>query len=163
MRFIFAFAGLAIAILRFGLSAEPSTSNTAAPAQTATATTNADMLSQARTQAPVPTDSDAGPEVQAVLARTEELNQAFLHADMATLERIIASDCLQITQNGTKAKAEWLAPYRTGASRFESINPPEWRRIRLYGDVAVVTSAGEIAIVVQGERRPSRFFNTAHG
>jgi len=106
------------------------------------------------------TDSDTGPDAQAVLARNAELNQAFLHADMAMLERIIADDCLQITQNGTKTKAEWLAPYRTGASRFESVKPPEWRRIRLYGDVAVVTSAAGIVMVVQGESRPSRFFNT---
>jgi putative tryptophan/tyrosine transport system substrate-binding protein len=107
-----------------------------------------------------PGSSDSGPEVDAVLARTEQLNQAFLHADMAALERIIADDCIQITQNGTKTKAEWLAPYKSGASRFESIKPPEWRRIRLYGDVAVVTSAADIVMIVQGERRPSRFFNT---
>src|SRR5260370_38683955 len=66
-------------------------------------------------------DSESGPDTQAVLGRTEELNQAFLHTDMATLERIIADDCLQITQNGTRTKAEWLAPYKSGASRFESI------------------------------------------
>ena len=118
---------------------------------------NASAPGQTRTTT---AESDSGPDAQAVLARTEELNQAFLHADIATLERIITDDCLQITQNGSRTKAEWLEPYRTGASRFESIKPPEWRRIRLYGNVAVVTSAAEIAMVVQGERRPSRFFNT---
>src|SRR5712692_295747 len=118
---------------------------------------NASAPGQTRTTT---AESDSGPDAQAVLARTEELNQAFLHGDIATLERIITDDCLQITQNGSRTKAEWLEPYRTGASRFESIKPPEWRRIRLYGNVAVVTSAAEIAMVVQGERRPSRFFNT---
>jgi putative tryptophan/tyrosine transport system substrate-binding protein len=111
-------------------------------------------------QARAPGPSDSGPEVEAVLARTDELNHAFLQADMEALERIIADDCLQITQNGTKTKGEWLAPYKSGASRFESVNPPEWRRVRLYGDVAVVTSAADIVMVVQGERRHSRLFNT---
>jgi ABC-type uncharacterized transport system substrate-binding protein/DNA-binding beta-propeller fold protein YncE len=111
-------------------------------------------------QPPSPKESDTGPAAQAVLARTDELNQAFLSADMAALDRIIADDCLQITQNGAGTKAEWLAPYRNGTRRLESIAPPEWRRIRLYGDVAVVTSAGQIVVLVQGERRTYRLFST---
>ena len=120
----------------------------------------ASASSGAQTLRATTADSDSGPEVQAVLARTDELNQAFLQSDVASLERIIADECLQITQNGARTKAEWLAPYRSGASRFENIKPPEWRRVRLYGDVALVTSAAEIVMVVQGERRLSRFFNT---
>lgn len=116
-----------------------------------------------KTEPPLTADSDTGPDVQAVLARTEELNQAFLRSDMLTLGRIIADDCLQITQNGAATKAEWLAPFHTGAKRFDNVKPPkppEWRRVRLYGDAAIVTSAGEIAMVEQGEPRTYWIFNT---
>jgi len=111
-------------------------------------------------QARAPGPSDSGADVEAILARTEELNRAFLHADIATLERIIADDCLQITQNGTATKTEWLAPYCSGDRHFESITPPEWRRLRLYGDIGVVTSAADIVVVVRGERRTFHLFNT---
>ena len=119
------------------------------------------IVARQGTQIRGPHDNDVGPDAEAtVLARTEELNQAFLHADMPKLEQIIADDCLQITQNGAATKTEWLSPYRNGASRLVSITPPEQRRIGLYGDVAVVTSAGEIAVNVQGERRTYRLYNT---
>src|SRR5260370_41383944 len=69
-------------------------------------------------------DSDSGPDTQAVLGRTEELNQAFLHTDMATLERNIADECLPIKQNGHRTKAEGLPAKKKDDHHFDKINPP---------------------------------------
>jgi ketosteroid isomerase-like protein len=64
--------------------------------------------------------------------------RALLQQDFATLERIMAEDCVHVESNGTvRTTAQFLAAFEAGEFAFEAFDIEE-NRVRLYGDTAVV-------------------------
>lgn len=87
-----------------------------------------------------------GSEAQQVLRIDEQRRIATLNADAPLLDRLIADDATLIYGDGTtETKASFLAQVRSGKlhwTKFE-YDPA---RVRVYGDVAVVTGIGRSSI-----------------
>lgn len=65
--------------------------------------------------------------------------QAAIQQDKAALDRFIADDLIYTHGSGkTESKAEYIAAVTTGPSHYTSFTPSE-TRIRVYGDIAVLT------------------------
>jgi ketosteroid isomerase-like protein len=94
---------------------------------------------------------------QDVLRLERALNEAFLKKDRATYERMLADDYVYIHSNGsvtnkTEEIAETMSPdQKWTASKLENL------KVRIYGDVAVVTGiqtlTGSAKGYVSGLRR----------
>jgi len=73
-----------------------------------------------------------------ILALHEAGDKALMTADLAVLERIFADDYVQYNESGKAfTKQDVLNNFRTGAIRYPSIVSTN-RKIRLFGDTAVV-------------------------
>lgn len=94
--------------------------------------------------------SDSGPVVRSVLARNDRLNEAFAAADFATLDSLIDEHGLQVTVSGAQGKAQWLGPVRAGAKRVRPAGASAWRRTRVYGRLAVLSSAATFSVTNAG-------------
>ena len=76
---------------------------------------------------------------QQISALSDQLIQAQLKADTSFFERHYADDATIIHGNDELfTKAEEIANLKSGSLKYES-NVVRWRRIRVYGDTAVVT------------------------
>lgn len=74
----------------------------------------------------------------------EDWRTAILSGNIAAMDRLLADDYMAITALGTlQSKSETLASLRNGATRFRSIEVSD-RKVRFYGDAAVVTSRAEV-------------------
>ena len=83
------------------------------------------------------------------------LTDATRRNDVATLSRIYADDYHFTTYRGTTAnKADQLRAFQTGEMHFDSATVSD-RRVRIYGDAAVITGHRRQTATVRGERRPS--------
>ena len=60
------------------------------------------------------------------------------------MDSLLADDYTAITANGTlQTKQDWLASLRSGRVHFTTLNVSD-RKVRFYGDTAVVTSRVEV-------------------
>lgn len=86
-----------------------------------------------------------------ILALEEELRQAMLAGDVATLDRLIADELLFSGPTGELAtKAQDLAAYRDRVIRFLSHEPEELSVRRIGSDVALVSLRTRLAVEVNG-------------
>jgi hypothetical protein len=79
------------------------------------------------------------PTVEAIRLLEEERNQAILHGDAATLDRMTSNDYTFVTLRGEMlTKAAIVQNFRSGAAKYQSREISDLN-IRVYGDSAVVT------------------------
>jgi ketosteroid isomerase-like protein len=94
----------------------------------------------------------------AELEAIEEVRaRAVVERDLETLEVITGDDYVHVESGGMlRTKADFLAALHTGTRRFSRYETSE-RRIRLYGDVAVVHGVVENSLVTpDGASTPKR-------
>lgn len=73
----------------------------------------------------------------------EAWRNAVLASDTTAMSSLLADDYTAITANGTlQTKQDWLAGLRSGRVRFTSLEVSD-RKVRFYGNTAVVTSRAE--------------------
>src|ERR1700692_5007152 len=89
---------------------------------------------------------------QQILTLHEAGDQALMSADLAVLERIFADDYVQYNESGKAfTKRDVLNNFRTGAIRYPSI-VSTGRRIRVFGDTAVVHGSESNEGGAEGEK-----------
>ena len=93
----------------------------------------------------VNSSSQPGANLEAELARIDdERRNAYLQNDAATLDRILADDVTAVAGIGTEGdKASILADVRSHDLMYTKLTYGH-RKIRIYGDTAVVTSHAEV-------------------
>jgi ketosteroid isomerase-like protein len=75
----------------------------------------------------------------------ETWRQAILHADIPTLENLLADDYMAISSNGMlQNREQTLANLRSGKVHFTSIELSD-RKVRFYGTTALVTSLASMS------------------
>ena len=89
---------------------------------------------------------------QQILALHEAGDRALMSADLAVLAQIFADDYVQYNEAGTAfTRQDVLNNFRTGAIRYPSI-VSTGRRIRVFGDTAVVHGSESDEVEVNGKR-----------
>ncbi len=74
----------------------------------------------------------------------QEWRNAVLHSNTLTLNSLLADDYMAITYFGTlQTKDQTLADLRSGSTHFTMLNLSD-RKVRFYGQTAVVTSRAEV-------------------
>jgi ketosteroid isomerase-like protein len=104
------------------------------------------FLAVPATAKPVP-----GPTAEVLKADNARI-QARAKGDVATLGRIYGDDYVLITAEGViRSKQDQLSELRSGKLRFAPLKPTE-RTVRLFGNVALVTSRDSAGIVRNGQQ-----------
>jgi ketosteroid isomerase-like protein len=94
---------------------------------------------------------------QQIRALFEAGDQALMNADIDSLSRIFADDYVQYNASGKAfSKQEVLENLRTSAIRYPSI-VSTGRRIRLFGDMAIVHGAELDEVEADGRRFSVRY------
>ena len=94
---------------------------------------------------------------QQILALHEAGDRALMSADLAVLARIFADDYLQYNEAGRAVtKQDVLNNFRTGAIRYPSI-VSTGRKIRIFGDTAVVHGSESDEVEAAGKRFSVRY------
>ncbi len=94
---------------------------------------------------------------QQILALHEAGDRALMSADLAALARIFADDYVQYNEAGKAfTKQEVLNNFRTGAIRYPSI-VSTGRKIRVFGDTAVVHGSESDEVEINGKRSAVRY------
>jgi uncharacterized protein (TIGR02246 family) len=89
---------------------------------------------------------------QQILALHEAGDRALMNADLAVLAEIFADDYVQYNEGGEAfTKQDVLNNFRTGAIRYPSIISTS-RKIRVFGDTAVVHGAESDEVEINGKR-----------
>jgi ketosteroid isomerase-like protein len=92
-----------------------------------------------------------------ILALHEAGDKALMNADLAVLERIFSDDYVQYNESGKAfTKQEVLDNFRTGAIRYPSI-VSTGRKIRMFGDTAVVHGSESDQVEINGKRMTVRY------
>jgi uncharacterized protein (TIGR02246 family) len=99
----------------------------------------------------MPTENIENDEQQ-ILALHEAGDRALMSADLAALARIFADDYVQYDESGQDfTKQQVLERFRTGAIRYPSI-VSTGRKIRVFGNVAVVHGSESDEVEAEGKR-----------
>jgi ketosteroid isomerase-like protein len=94
---------------------------------------------------------------QQILTLHEAGDRALMSADLALLAQIFADDYVQYNEVGQAfTKQDVLNNFRTGAIRYPSI-VSTGRKIRLFGDMAVVHGSESDEVEVKGKRFAVRY------
>jgi ketosteroid isomerase-like protein len=94
---------------------------------------------------------------QQILALHEAGDKALMSADLAVLAQIFADDYVQYNEAGKPfTKQDVLDNFRTGAIRYPSI-VSTGRKIRIFGDTAVVHGSELDEVEVDGKRSTVRY------
>ncbi len=102
-------------------------------------------------------DHTKASDEQQILALHEAGDKALMNADVAALEKIFADDYVQYNESGKAfTKQEVLDSFRSGAIRYPSIVSTS-RRIRVFGDTAVVHGAESDEVETNGKRSSVRY------
>jgi uncharacterized protein (TIGR02246 family) len=89
---------------------------------------------------------------QEIDAADEQLRQAFLHADAASLDHLLADNWKVVHVNGRQQnKAQFIESLQSGRAKFLSIQIDE-RELRVFGDTAIVTARWTNTIEFKGNR-----------
>ena len=92
-----------------------------------------------------------------ILALHEAGDRALMSGDLALLARIFADDYVQYNEAGVAfTKQDVLNNFRTGAIRYPSI-VSTGRRIRIFGDTAVVHGSESDEVEADGKRFAVRY------
>jgi uncharacterized protein (TIGR02246 family) len=92
-----------------------------------------------------------------ILALHEAGDRALMNADLAALARIFADDYVQYNEAGKAfTKQDVLENFRTGAIRYPSI-VSTGRKIRVFGDTAVVHGSESDEVEAGGKRFAVRY------
>jgi len=94
---------------------------------------------------------------QEIHALFEAGDRALMNADIDALERIFADDYVQYDASGKAfTKQEVLDNLRSGAVRYPSI-VSTGRRVRLFGEMAIVHGSEADEVETDGKRFPVRY------
>jgi ketosteroid isomerase-like protein len=94
---------------------------------------------------------------QQILALHEAGDRALMSADLAVLAQIFADDYVQYNEAGKAfTKQDVLNSFRTGAISYPSI-VSTGRKIRVFGDTAVVHGSESDEVEVNGKRLAVRY------
>jgi uncharacterized protein (TIGR02246 family) len=94
---------------------------------------------------------------QQILALHEAGDRALMSADLTALEQIFADDYVQYNEAGQAfTKQQVLNNFRTGAIRYPSIVSTS-RKIRVFGDTAVVHGSESDEVEAGGKRFSVRY------
>ena len=94
---------------------------------------------------------------QQILALHEAGDKALMSADLAVLARIFADDYVQYNEAGKPfTKQDVLNNFRAGAIRYPSI-VSTGRKIRIFGDTAVVHGSESDEVEANGRRLAVRY------
>lgn len=94
--------------------------------------------------------------------------QAVVDNNIPAMDHLLAEDYVGITANGTiEDKTQTIAQRKAGTIRITTLNLDDLK-IRLYGDIAVVTSIAELAGIngqsdISGKYRYTRVYNRRLG
>jgi ketosteroid isomerase-like protein len=92
-----------------------------------------------------------------ILALHEAGDQALMSADLAALAQIFSDDYVQYDESGQAfTKQDVLDNFRTGAIRYPSIISTG-RRIRVFGDTAVVHGSESDEVEAGGKKFSARY------
>ena len=81
---------------------------------------------------------------QSIKATTEQLRQAALKGDVATLDKLLADDYIAISIfGGTSSKAEVLERFKSGKLKYDAIEISDMK-VRVYGDTALVNTTANL-------------------
>ncbi len=110
------------------------------------------LCSPAGLGATVPRPHRQPKQVVRIIERLEKRwQQAELDGNTSVMASMLSDEYLGIYANGTLAtKAETLASFKNGNTRFKSIESSD-RKIRVYGNTAVVVSKADVIGVNDGE------------
>ena len=101
--------------------------------------------------------SETQDDEQQILALHEAGDQALMSADLAMLAQIFADDYVQYNEAGRAfTKQDELENFRTGAIRYPSI-VSTGRKIRVFGDIAIVHGSESDEVEVNGKRHAVRY------
>ena len=90
--------------------------------------------------------------VKEIHAMEELWNTACVHADIATLERILADGWTVTHGDGTTdTKAKYLADLKSGARKFSGGVSEHDVVIRVYGDTAVASGSSDSTVTFNGQ------------
>jgi uncharacterized protein (TIGR02246 family) len=102
-------------------------------------------------------NSEQQTDEQQIQALHEAGDRALMSADLAVLAQIFADDYVQYNEAGKSfTKHDVLNNFRTGAIRYPSI-VSTGRKIRVFGDTAVVHGSESDEIEVNGKRSTVRY------
>ncbi len=94
---------------------------------------------------------------QQILALHEAGDCALMSADLAVLSEIFADDYVQYNEAGKAfTKHDVLSNFQTGAIRYPSIVSTS-RKIRIFGDTAVVHGSETDEVEINGKRSAVRY------
>ncbi|HMD17835.1 MAG TPA: nuclear transport factor 2 family protein [Terriglobales bacterium] len=94
---------------------------------------------------------------QQILALHEAGDRALMSADLAALAQIFADDYVQYNEAGKAfTKQDVLNNFQTGAIRYPSI-VSTGRKIRVFGDTAVVHGSESDEVEIKGKRSTVRY------
>src|SRR5271169_2494380 len=94
---------------------------------------------------------------QQILALHEAGDKALMSADLGVLAKIFADDYVQYNESGKAfTKQDVLNNFRTGTIRYPSIVTTS-RKIRVFGDTAVVHGSESDEVEANGERFQVRY------
>jgi uncharacterized protein (TIGR02246 family) len=96
-------------------------------------------------------------DVQQIMALHEAGDKALMSADLAVLAQIFADDYVQYNESGKAfTKQDVLESFRRGAIRYPSI-VSTGRKIRVFGDTAVVHGSESDVVESDGKRFSVRY------
>jgi ketosteroid isomerase-like protein len=107
--------------------------------------------------APAPQTS-AEQEIRALETRW---NEARAHADIATLDRLLADDWTVTHANGTTdTKAKYLADLGSGARKFSGAVSVSDFVVRFYGDTAIASGSSDSTVTLNGQAQGGKLHFT---
>jgi uncharacterized protein (TIGR02246 family) len=120
-------------------------------------TRQAASLRESQTGAVMPVEKIKIEDEQQILALDEAGDKALMSADLAALARIFADDYVQYNEDGKAfTKQDVLNNFRSGAIRYPSI-VSTGRKIRVFGDTAVVHGSESDEVEADGKRFSVRY------
>jgi ketosteroid isomerase-like protein len=88
-----------------------------------------------------------------LLALEDRRFGAMITREFATLEALVHRDLLYTHSSGaTDSKASWLESMQSGRVKYKQASCSE-RRVRVYGDVALVTGRAQIEAEIAGQAK----------
>jgi len=91
-----------------------------------------------------------------ILSLEEQRYSAMTGGDFSALEALVHDQLLYTHSSGlTDTKASWLEALKSGKTRYKSAKITE-QKVRMLGDVALVTGKGHIEAEINGQPRTIR-------
>src|SRR5713226_3780272 len=122
-------------------------------------------LGQTKEKKEKPKPVGGGSVEQAVLKLEDEWVDAAKKGDVAFYEKNLSNDFINIFGNGQMAtKAELVSALKSGEMKFDTFDVKKDRKVRVYGNTAIVTSEAEVkgrhhgSVVVSGTYRRTLVF-----